>query len=64
MFPLLALDVWEHAFYVDYENRKADYLGGIWNIVNWQVVQDRLERYRNSELNTAGSTKLIGDVTL
>ena len=37
--PLLCLDIWEHAFYVDYENRKTDYLSGIWQIVNWSSAE-------------------------
>ena len=40
--PLLCLDMWEHAFYVDYENRKNDYLSNIWEIVNWDMVEERL----------------------
>ncbi|MCI6574925.1 MAG: superoxide dismutase [Actinomycetaceae bacterium] len=40
--PLFMLDMWEHAFYLDYLNVKADYVKAIWNIVNWQDVNDRL----------------------
>jgi Fe-Mn family superoxide dismutase len=40
--PLLAIDSWEHAYYLQYENRKADFLTAIWNIVNWTDVADRL----------------------
>jgi len=35
------IDVWEHAYYLDYENRRADYLKNIWQIVNWGVVEQR-----------------------
>jgi Fe-Mn family superoxide dismutase len=45
--PLLAIDVWEHAFYLQYENRKAEYLDAIWNIVNWPDVAARLAAARN-----------------
>ena len=39
--PILTFDVWEHAYYLDYQNRRADHLKALWKIVDWQVVESR-----------------------
>jgi Fe-Mn family superoxide dismutase len=51
--PLFMLDMWEHAFYLDYQNVKADYVEAIWNIVNWADVQARFDAARQ------GASKLV-----
>ncbi|MBE3001305.1 superoxide dismutase [Nocardiopsis sp. HNM0947] len=48
--PLLMLDMWEHAFYLQYKNVKADYVKAFWNVVNWADVQKRFADARKVEI--------------
>jgi len=53
--PVLQLDMWEHAFYLDYQNVKADYVQAFWHIVNWENVHQRFEAARTN----ASATLLV-----
>ncbi len=43
MRPLMCIDVWEHAYYLDYQNRRGDYIKNFWNLINWDYIEKRMQ---------------------
>ena len=55
--PLMVLDAWEHAYYLQYENRKTDFFEAIWNCWNWQDVADRFASARTVNVEVTGAAR-------
>ena len=55
--PILVLDAWEHAFYLQYQNRKTEFFDAIWNVWNWQDAADRFAAVQCVNLELAGASK-------
>ena len=55
--PILVLDAWEHAFYLQYQNRKTEFFDAIWNVWNWQDAADRFDSARQVNVELAGAAK-------
>ncbi len=47
LYPIMGNDVWEHAYYLKYNNRRPDYLAAWWNVVNWEAISARFEKAQN-----------------
>ncbi len=55
--PILVLDAWEHAYYLQYQNKKTDFFEVVWKVWNWEDVADRFAAVRSLDVAIAGATK-------
>jgi len=53
--PLMVLDAWEHAFYLQYENRKTEFFEAVWNVWNWQDIGKRFDRVSKVAIDLVGA---------
>jgi len=58
-YPLLGLDLWEHAYYLEYRNKRDEYVNNFWSVVNWDYVNERFESQQKSKLNESASLKKL-----
>ena len=55
--PILVLDAWEHAYYLQYQNKKTDFFAAVWSVWNWEDVGERFATVRSLDVSIAGATK-------
>jgi len=55
--PILVLDAWEHAYYLQYQNKKTDFFEVVWNVWNWEDVAERFATVRSLDVSIAGATQ-------
>ncbi|MCX7758651.1 MAG: superoxide dismutase [bacterium] len=48
LLPIFGVDVWEHSYYLKYQNRRADYLNAVWNVLNWDIIEKRYQELKKS----------------